>query len=131
MLRLKFYGFILASLFCFSIQATAHHGGAAYDGSLSTSVTGKVSKFHFINPHVLIYIEVEGENGEMVEWSGELTSPNRLARMERGSTTSWSKDILQAGDEVTLSGNPARSGAPSLRLRKVIDSNGVVLVGDE
>mgnify|MGYP003960313921 CR=1 FL=1 len=131
MFRLTFNTAILASLLCFSIQATAHHGGAAYDGSLSKTVTGKVSKFHFINPHVLIYIEVEDESSGVVEWSGELTSPNRLARMERGSTTSWSKDILQTGDEITLSGNPARSGAPSLRLRKVIDSNGVVLVGGD
>ena len=129
MSRSKLYAVLLASLVCLSIQASAHHGGAAYDASLSKTVTGKVSKFHFINPHVLIYIEVEDESGEVVEWSGELTSPNRLARMERGSTTSWSKDILQTGDEITLSGNPARSSAPSLRLRKVVDSNGVVLVG--
>lgn len=131
MFRSRFYTFVLAGFFCFSIEATAHHGGAAYDSSLSKTVTGKVSQFHFLNPHVLIYIQVEDENGETVEWSGELTSPNRLARMERGSMTSWSKDILQLGDEISLSGNPARSGAPSLRLRKVVDSNGVVLVGDD
>ena len=82
------------------------------------TVTGKVSKFHFINPHVLIYIEVEDESGGVVEWSGELTSPNRLARMERGSTTSWSKDILQTGDEITLSGNPARSGCTFIKTKE-------------
>ena len=111
--------------------AFAHHGGAAYDGSASTTVTGAVTKFEFVNPHVLIYIAVTGDDGETVEWSGELTSPNRLARMERGSTTPWSKDILQPGDVITLSGNPARSGAPSLRLQTVIDSSGEVLVGDD
>ncbi|MDG2087257.1 MAG: DUF6152 family protein [Arenicellaceae bacterium] len=131
MFRSKFYSFVMAGILCFSIDALAHHGGAAYDASLSKTVTGKVSQFHFVNPHVLIYIEAEDENGELVEWSGELTSPNRLARMERGSTTSWSKDILKPGDEITLSGNPARSGAPSLRLRKVVDSNGEVLVGED
>ena len=131
MLGSKFYAVISVGLFCFSIQAIAHHGGAAYDSSLSKTVTGKVSQFHFLNPHVLIYVEVEDESGKLVEWSGELTSPNRLARMERGSTTSWSKDILQPGDEITLSGNPARSGAPSLRLKRVVDSDGAVLVGDD
>jgi hypothetical protein len=111
--------------------ASAHHGGAAYDGSATTTVTGAVTKFEFINPHVLIYIAVTDDDGNTVEWSGELTSPNRLARMERGSTTPWSKDILQPGDVITLSGNPARSGAPSLRLRTVIDSNGETLVGGD
>jgi hypothetical protein len=109
--------------------AYAHHGGAAYDGDQSVTVTGAVTKFEFINPHVLIYIAVTDESGDIVEWSGELTSPNRLARMERGSTTPWGKDLLQFGDEITLSGNPARSGAPSLRLRTVIDSHGTALIG--
>ena len=109
--------------------ALAHHGGAAYDSSRSVTVTGVVTKFEFINPHVLIYIAVTDGSGNTVEWSGELTSPNRLARMERGSTTRWGKDLLQSGDEITLSGNPARTGAPSLPLRTVIDSNSIVLVG--
>ena len=74
---------------------------------------------------------VTDDDGKIVEWSGELTSPNRLARMERGSTVPWRKEFLQPGDEITLSGNPARGGAPSLRLRTVIDSHGAVLIGGE
>ena len=109
--------------------AWAHHGGAAYETDKTITVTGAVTKFEFINPHVLIYIAVTNENGEVVEWSGELTSPNRLARMDRGSSVQWSKDILQPGDEIDLTGNPARSGAPSLRLRTVIDANGVAIIG--
>ena len=113
----------------FSSSAWAHHGGAAYETDKSITVTGAVTKFEFINPHVLIYIAVTNDDGEVVEWSGELTSPNRLARMDRGSTVQWSKDILRPGDEIVLSGNPARSGAPSLRLRTVVDANGVAIVG--
>ena len=94
------------------------------DDSLTT-------KFEFINPHVLIYVAVADEGGKVVEWSGELTTPIRLARMDTGGAEKWSKDILQLGDEIMLSGNPARSGAPSLRLRKVIDSHGVALIGGD
>ena len=121
----------LAGLLLLATGASAHHGGAAYDGDETMTVVGTVTKFEFINPHVLIYIAATDDNGKIVEWSGELTSPNRLARMERGSTVPWSKGILQPGDEITLSGNPARGGAPSLRLRTVIDSHGVALVGGE
>ncbi len=113
----------------FSNGVWGHHGGAAYDGDKTTTVTGAVTKFEFINPHVLIYIAVTNDSGEVVEWSGELTSPNRLARMDRGAAVQWSKDILRPGDEIVLSGNPARSGAPSLRLRTVIDANGVAIIG--
>ena len=121
----------IVGVFLATTVVEAHHGGAAYNSDESVTVTGAVTKFEFINPHVLIYIAVTGDDGEVVEWSGELTSPNRLARMERGSTVQWSKDLLQPGDEITLSGNPARSGAPSLRLRSVVNSDGVVLVGDD
>lgn len=116
-------------LLLFAVGASAHHGGAAYDGSQTITVTGAVTKFEFINPHVLIYVAVADEGGKVVEWSGELTTPIRLARMDSGGAVKWSKDILQPGDEIMLSGNPARSGAPSLRLRKVIDSHGVALIG--
>ncbi len=114
----------------FASGAWGNHGGAAYETDETITVTGAVTKFEFINPHVLIYIAVTNDDGEVVEWSGELTSPNRLARMERGSTVQWSKDILQPGDEIVLSGNPARSGAPSLRLRTVIDADGVAIIGE-
>ena len=46
------------------------------------------------------------------------------------SSVQWHKDLLQPGDEITLGGNPARSGAPSLRLRSVVRADGTVLIGD-
>ncbi len=112
-----------------SASASAHHGGAAYDGQTTVEVAGKVTRFEFINPHVLIYAAITDESGDTVEWSGELTSPNRLARSER-STVRWHKDIFQPGDDITLIGNPARSGAPSLRLREVINADGVKMIGE-
>lgn len=119
----------ITGLLFFAGSVSAHHGGAAYDETETITVTGAVTKFLFINPHVLIYIAVTEENGDTVEWSGELTTPIRLARMDRAGARPWSKDILQPGDQITLSGNPARSGAPSLRLRRVVDSHGVALIG--
>lgn len=110
--------------------AAAHHGAAPYDNNSMVTVVGTVTEFRFTNPHVLIYVDVNHEDGTTVNWSGELTSPNRLARAAGGAggTVSWSRDILEPGDVIELSGNPARNGAPSLRLRKVVDSRGVALV---
>ena len=122
--------FLIGSALIISAVATAHHGGAAYDGSETVEVVGKVSRFEFVNPHVLIYANVTDEDGNTIEWSGELTSPNRLARSER-SAVRWHKDIFQPGDDITLIGNPARSGAPSLRLQEVLNADGTKMIGGD
>jgi hypothetical protein len=90
-------------------------------------VTGAVTQFEFVNPHVLIYIATMDADGREVIWSGELTSPNRLARSMGG--VKWHKDLLAPGDVVTLTGNPARNGAPALLLNRVLDGEGNVLTG--
>jgi hypothetical protein len=114
-------------IFLVAGPAAAHHGAGVYDRSLSVSVTGEVTQFHFVNPHVLIYIDVEDNDGSHTEWSGELTSPNRLARMGIG-TVRWHKDLLEPGDVITLTGNPARNGAPALLLNRVENAAGEPLL---
>ena len=118
---------LLATLSClYAVTGAAHHGPGAYDRSREVTVTGSVTRFEFVNPHVLIYVEVGGaEDGEAIVWAGELTSPNRLARM--GGDVAWHKDILQPGDTVTLTGNPTHNGAPALLLNRVVAADGRVL----
>jgi hypothetical protein len=108
--------------------AAAHHGQAAYDREKTVTVEGTVTQFEFVNPHVLIHVAVSQADGKTVEWAGELTSPNRLARLSLGDVK-WHKDLLHPGDRVTLTGNPARNGAPALYLTKVIDGSGKALIG--
>jgi hypothetical protein len=108
-------------------QLWAHHGAGIYDRAQNVTVTGAVTQFEFVNPHVLIYIATMDADGREVEWSGELTSPNRLARSMNG--VKWHKDLLAPGDIVTLIGNPARNGAPALLLNRVLDGDGNVLTG--
>ena len=118
-----------------SMSVSAHHGGSFYDVTNSVTVRGTVTEFRFVNPHVVIVIAVENDDAELVEWSGELTSPNRLARAASGggatNTIHWSRDILAPGDEIELTGNPARNGAPSMRITKVVDANRVALLGGD
>lgn len=125
--RSTFVHSIVALISLVAGSAAAHHGAGVYDRSRSVSVTGEVTQFHFVNPHVLIYIAVEEDDGRVTEWSGELTSPNRLARMGIGAVR-WHKDLLEPGDIVTLTGNPARNGAPALLLNRVEDAAGEPLL---
>jgi Family of unknown function (DUF6152) len=99
----------------------AHHGTAAYDTAKSLTLKGVVTSFEFINPHAEIRVAVTDESGRTVNWLAETNNPNRLAR--RG----WNRNILKGGDTITIVGNPVKSGAPSLRLTKVVLADGTEL----
>ncbi len=101
---------LAAGLFLWGLPSFAHHGSnVVYDLTKSITVTGTVARFQFVNPHTLIFVEVTGEDGEVVEWLIGLPSAAGL-----GSREGWTRDTLQPGDEITIIGAPARSGAPSL-----------------
>ena len=101
--------------------AFAHHGTANYDTTKSVTVKGTVSNFQFINPHVIVSLDVKDDKGNVVTWQGGLTSPNHLMR------SGWSKETLKNGDVVTLSGFPAKTGAPEMWIQKVVLENGTAL----
>ena len=98
--------------------ALAHHGGAAFDQSKTQTLTGTVTRMDFVNPHVVVYMDVQNPDGTMTEWSGWLTAPNKLQR------AGWTKNTLKPGDKVTLVGNQQKNGSPVLQIRKVTGPEG-------
>lgn len=113
----------LGALLALSVPAFAHHGAAAYDMSKTITVTGTVTDFQFVNPHVLIAMDVKDPTGKIEHWQGELTSPNHLAR------AGWTKSTIKPGDEVTLTGGPAKSGSPTMWIRKLSKDGQEVSLG--
>jgi hypothetical protein len=104
-----------AILLVASGSAFAHHGAAAYDSSKMVTVTGTVTDFRFVNPHVMITMDVKDPStGKIEKWEGELTSPNHLER------AGWTKSTIKPGDEVTMTGAALKSGAPAMAIRKVM-----------
>jgi hypothetical protein len=122
-MRMKMFHPIIMLLVLFFLEAPihAHHGTAAYDMSKSLTLKGVVTSYEFVNPHAEIRVAVTDENGRTVNWLAETNNPNRLAR--RG----WNRNVLKAGDVITIVGNPVKSGAPSLRLTKVVLADGTEL----
>lgn len=112
---------LLAFFVLGSSVAFAHHGTANYDTTKSVTVKGAVTNFQFINPHVIISLDVKDDKGAVANWQGGLTSPNHLMR------SGWTKDTLKTGDVITLSGFPAKSGAPEMWIQKVVLASGEVL----
>jgi hypothetical protein len=98
--------------------ATAHHSGAAFDRSKSVEVRGTVEKIEWSSPHARLYVSVKDAKGAATTWDFELPSPVTL--MRRG----WSRTALAAGDEVTVTGAPAREHERIAIATGVIDSHG-------
>jgi Family of unknown function (DUF6152) len=104
-----------------AIPSFAHHGIAIYQEAKEITVTGSVTYFDFVNPHALVYLNVKQSDGTSAKWQGQLTSPNNLARV------GWTRRSLQMGQQVTIIGYPAKNGANSMWIRRIVKSDGTEL----
>jgi hypothetical protein len=109
---------VVGGLLVVSVSAYAHHGRAIYDESKSITVKGTVSAFSFVNPHVQVFFDVKGDQGNVEKWVGEATSPNMLVR------EGWTKNLLKPGDQITATGYRSRTGSYSMRIEKLVLPSG-------
>jgi hypothetical protein len=108
----------LAILFLVSSAAFAHHGAAGYDSNKQTTLKGTVTDFRFQNPHAQIFLDVKDSSGKVRNWVLEAVGIATLSR------NGWTKSIMKPGDPITVTGNPAKNGSPSMRLTKVVLASG-------
>jgi hypothetical protein len=114
---------LISLLACASLVVAApvlaHHSfSGEYDSTKPITLTGKVTKVEWTNPHARFYIDVKGDDGQTTNWNLELASPNVLKRQ------GWASNSLKEGDTVTVEGSLARSGAKMANARLVTLADG-------
>ena len=101
------------------MQANAHHSfSAEFDIEQPISLSGKVTRMQWSNPHGWIYIDVENEDGSVTNWALETSAANNLIR--RG----WRRDDLPAGTTISVEGFRARNGTATANIRGITLEDG-------
>jgi len=99
--------------------AFAHHSAPVfYKVDERITISGTVTEFRFTNPHAILKLEVESEDGEKQQWTAETTSPSVLRR--RG----WSQASFQPGEKVKLEGMPSIDGSFLIRITRAFREDG-------
>jgi hypothetical protein len=80
-----------------------------------------VTKFAWANPHCLVFFDVKGADGKVVNWAAETAAPQQLL------LNGWHKTILKPGDVITISLRVAKSGLPAGRFSKIVLADGSVV----
>jgi hypothetical protein len=114
--------FVIAMALTFSaLPAYAHHSGAMFDMVHQITLTGVVTKVEWTDPHTFMYVNVKNDKGVVEEWAIEINSPNFLRH------NGWTSSTVSAGDTITCTGAPAKSGSRFMHGMTVELSNGVQL----
>jgi hypothetical protein len=82
------------------------------------TLKGAVSRVDWRNPHVVIYMDVKDETGQVVTWGFENAGVSQLAQ------EGYNRNTLKIGQEITAIVNPAFSGAPTAIVVKVVLADG-------
>lgn len=97
----------------------AHHSFAPYESTLQMKLSGVVTEFKWVNPHVYIEIDAaDAKTGEKRRWLVECASTSILNR------AGWKFNILKPGDRITVIVSPLRNGEPAALLKQITLADG-------
>ena len=93
-----------------SVPLFAHHGSASYELDKTVVLKGTVTRWLYASPHMLLMVDVKGDNGEVSHWVLESQSPTVMY------PSGYRKDSFKPGDEVTVTAAQAKNGKPVGRI---------------
>ncbi len=112
---------VCAAVIATSVALAAHHGNAAFDSGKRVTLKGAVKQWVYSNPHLLLTVEVKGEDGTVVNWVAETQAPNIMY------PAGYRRDSFKPGDEVTVIVEPVKDGRPLGRIIQVVLASGWTL----
>ena len=115
-------GVLLASMPLF-----AHHSFSAEYGTGAVTLTGKMVKFEWLNPHSWVTIEVTNPDGTKTLWRGETPPVNVLYR--NGWTKPLAEEMVTKGEVVTLRGPAAKDGSNHIFSQSLTRADGKTVLG--
>jgi hypothetical protein len=112
-----------AALFVAACLATApvraHHSFAPYEPQLQIKLSGVVTDFRWMNPHVYIRMEApDPRTSKPRQWLIECANPGILNRV------GWRFNMVKAGDRITVIVSPLRNGEPAALLKQITLADG-------
>lgn len=111
----------VVGLLLLSAPLIAHHGAASFDTTTEITLKGTVAEWTWFNPHCFLKFDVKGADGTVRTWAVESGNPTDMTK--RG----WARTSFKPGDEVTVTLQPVKTGAPVGRIRSVVLASGQAL----
>jgi len=112
---------VAAAAVPFALPAFAHHSQAMFDTSQEILITGTVSRFDWVNPHMYLIVETTGPDGKpaLVEGEGLAITQANVDGLRR--------EALQPGTPVVMRANPNQGGwGKQVRILDVTTEDGEI-----
>jgi hypothetical protein len=109
--------FVILTLVSAAVPLSAHHSWPVSFDRLVT-VKGKVIDFVWANPHPMMTLEVEANDGRAEKWT---VGGPAIIRMEANG---WNKTTVKPGDVITGIGYQFADGQKIVRLERIVLADG-------
>ena len=109
--------FVILTLVSAGRPLSAHHSWPISSDRLVT-VKGKVLEVRWENPHPMIILEVQGNDGRAERW--QIGGPAIIRMAANG----WTKTTVKPGDAITGIGYQFANGEKIIKLERVVLADG-------
>jgi hypothetical protein len=111
---------LLTTALAIAGSAAGHHAQAPFfDQERTVEVRGTVVRWVFKNPHPVLELEAENDQGQKVVWAVQFAPATVLAK--RG----WTDETFKVGDAIVATGHPSRApGTYGLEQRSIERADG-------